>query len=128
MPRMTLFDAHRGIVSELTGYRTIYTMQRNTSTLRVLTGPPENPRMHMLNGVVNTPLFRHLGSSSWHEKDARFIKAFANMDQRVAFGMVLFALVAGCWAVSLCVSRCRAWHQREAVSQEIEMLRKAHGS
>ncbi|GKZ73644.1 hypothetical protein AnigIFM60653_010800 [Aspergillus niger] len=107
---------------------TIYTMQRNTSTLRVLAGPPENPRMHMLNGVVNTPLFRHLGSSSWHEKDARFIKAFANMDQRVAFGMVLFALVGGCWAVSLCVARGRAWHQRDAVSQEIEMLRKAHGS
>ncbi|GKZ31979.1 hypothetical protein AbraIFM66950_000978 [Aspergillus brasiliensis] len=101
-------------------------LPRNTSTLRVLTGPPENPRMHMLNGLVNTPLFRHLGSSSWHEKDARFIKAFANMDQRVVFGSILITLVGGCWAVSFCVARARARSQREALSQEIEMLGKTH--
>lgn len=29
--------------------------------------------MHTLNGHVETPLFRHLGSSSWHSFDGRFI-------------------------------------------------------
>jgi hypothetical protein len=29
---------------------------------------------NMLNGNVDTPLFRHLGTSSWHEGDAKFIR------------------------------------------------------
>ena len=29
--------------------------------------------MHRLNGRVSTPLFNHLGSSSWHSYDAAMI-------------------------------------------------------
>jgi hypothetical protein len=29
--------------------------------------------MHNLNGPVSTPLFNHLGSSSWHSYDAAMI-------------------------------------------------------
>ena len=32
--------------------------------------------MHRLNGNVTTPLFKHLGSSSWHSWDAAIVKAF----------------------------------------------------
>ena len=88
-------------------------MQRNTSHLRILTGLPDNPKLHMLNGPVDTPLFRHLGSSSWHEMDAKLIKSFANFDQRLSFGMVLVAGAAAMWALGLCVSRIRRWGRRE---------------
>ncbi len=40
---------------------------------RILAGPPGNPELHMLNGAVSTPLFDHLGSSSWHSFDGSFI-------------------------------------------------------
>ncbi|GAQ12126.1 mannosyl phosphorylinositol ceramide synthase CSH1 [Aspergillus lentulus] len=66
---------------------TIYTLQSNRSSLRILSGPPDAPRMHMLNGQVNTPLFRHLGSSSWHNRDARLISLFKNLDQRALFAI-----------------------------------------
>lgn len=46
------------------------------TNLRVLQGPPSHPRMHMLNGNATTPIFRHLGSSSWHSWDAAFFKLF----------------------------------------------------
>ncbi|RAK94975.1 glycosyltransferase family 32 protein [Aspergillus ibericus CBS 121593] len=96
---------------------TIYTMERTTSHLRILTGPPDNPKLHMLNGIVDTPLFRHLGSSSWHQKDARLIKAFANMDQRLAFGMVLVVLVGVVGALVLCVSRVRSCRVRKRMEE-----------
>lgn len=53
--------------------RTIHATTRlDRSKLRVLWGPR---RLHHLNGNVITPLFRHLGSSSWHSWDAGFLKA-----------------------------------------------------
>jgi hypothetical protein len=36
-------------------------------------------RFHRLNGRVSTPLFHHLGSSSWHGDDARRLKALAQI-------------------------------------------------
>lgn len=39
--------------------------------------------MHMLNGYVDTPLFRHLGSSSWHTKDARLILLLKDIDPKI---------------------------------------------
>ncbi|PWY73057.1 glycosyl transferase [Aspergillus heteromorphus CBS 117.55] len=90
---------------------TIYTLQANTSPLRILAGPPSIPKLHMLNGYVDTPLFRHLGSSSWHQQDARLIKAFANVDQRISFAVILVVVVGTCWSGVLCVSRVRRCHQ-----------------
>ncbi|PYH88510.1 hypothetical protein BO71DRAFT_403782 [Aspergillus ellipticus CBS 707.79] len=86
---------------------TIYTLQPNPSPLRILSGPPSNPKLHMLNGYVDTPLFRHLGSSSWHQKDARVIKAFANVDQRLSFAAILVVLGGICWVSVMGVSRAR---------------------
>ncbi|KUL87370.1 hypothetical protein ZTR_04647 [Talaromyces verruculosus] len=52
---------------------TIFSLQQNRSSLRILGGITGSPRLHMLNGFVDTPLFRHLGSSSWHNFDAALI-------------------------------------------------------
>ncbi|KAI9045501.1 uncharacterized protein KD926_007916 [Aspergillus affinis] len=73
-------DAHRSIgaildfdlverITHDSSNRTIYTMQHNRTGLRILSGPPTDPNMHMLNGFVDTPLFQHLGKSSWHAHD-----------------------------------------------------------
>jgi hypothetical protein len=52
---------------------TIHAFQRNRTELKILAGPKENPRLHSLNGPVSTPIFNHLGSSSWHSYDAAMI-------------------------------------------------------
>lgn len=43
------------------------------SKLKILGGTKDNKKLHMLSGPVNTPLFKHLGSSSWHSYDAAMI-------------------------------------------------------
>lgn len=48
--------------------------------------------MHMLNGFVDTPLFRHLGSSSWHTKDARLILLLKDAQPKVIFVAVVMIL------------------------------------
>ncbi|KAB8277411.1 hypothetical protein BDV30DRAFT_192895 [Aspergillus minisclerotigenes] len=87
---------------------TIFTLQSNRTNLRILAGPPEQPKLHMLNGVVNTPLFRHFGSSSWHGHDARLIQFFKDLDQRILFAGLVFALGSTALIILLCISRRRA--------------------
>jgi len=53
--------------------RTIHSLQTNRPDLKILAGPKSNPNMHRLNGPVSTPIFDHLGSSSWHSYDAAMI-------------------------------------------------------
>ncbi|OAF58768.2 hypothetical protein VC83_06086 [Pseudogymnoascus destructans] len=52
---------------------TIHALQQNRSELRILAGPLDNFKLHSLNGPVSTPIFNHLGSSSWHSYDASLI-------------------------------------------------------
>jgi hypothetical protein len=52
---------------------TIHAFQHNRTELKILGGTRENPGMHSLNGPVSTPVFKHLGSSSWHSYDAAMI-------------------------------------------------------
>ncbi|PYH42909.1 glycosyltransferase family 32 protein, partial [Aspergillus saccharolyticus JOP 1030-1] len=86
---------------------TIFTLQSHRASLRVLAGPPDRPTLHMLNGFVNTPLFQHLGSSSWHGRDAQWIKFFARCDQRLAFLVIVVFLGSFIGAVGFCVVRGR---------------------
>jgi hypothetical protein len=51
----------------------IHALQRNRIDLKILAGPKGNRRLHNLNGPVSTPIFNHLGSSSWHSYDAAMI-------------------------------------------------------
>ena len=53
--------------------RTIHALQPNRLELKILAGPPDNFKLHSLNGPVSTPIFDHLGSSSWHSYDASLI-------------------------------------------------------
>ncbi|KAL6859552.1 putative glycosyl transferase [Trichoderma novae-zelandiae] len=65
--------------------------QPGRGALKILPGP-----MHSLNGRVTTPLFEHLGSSSWHSYDARLITALGRRLHQVVFfcvGVTLVVLV-----------------------------------
>lgn len=69
------------LIANVSVYRTIFTLQENRSPLRILGGIPGSPRLHMLNGHVDTPLFRHLGSSSWHNFDAALINWMGHLQR-----------------------------------------------
>ena len=78
---------------------TIHAFQTNRTSLKVLAGPSDNPRLHSLNGQVSTPIFNHLGSSSWHSYDAALIVSVGRMlGHKVpilaaASGVVLFVFI-----------------------------------
>lgn len=76
----------------------IHTVQKNRSALKILTGTKETPYLHRLNGDVVTPLFHHLGASSWHSFDAALIVSLGKIDGRVwsrGIGLVVFVCVLG---------------------------------
>ncbi|KAH6603646.1 glycosyltransferase [Trichoderma cornu-damae] len=69
----------------------IHLYQQDRSELKILPGP-----MHSLNGHVTTPIFEHLGSSSWHSYDAKFITSLGRRLHYIGFfcvGVVLALLV-----------------------------------
>lgn len=80
-----------------------YPSRVRSTHLRVLAEPA-----HHLSGRVTTPLFTHLGASSWHRDDAKFFKAFKH-----AFGSPWAAVGALCalgavgWGVGWAVRRRR---------------------
>jgi hypothetical protein len=54
--------------------------------------------MHRLNGDVVTPLFHHLGASSWHSFDAALIVSLGRIDRGAwirGVGFVLFICALG---------------------------------
>ncbi|KAH8898917.1 hypothetical protein GQ53DRAFT_777441 [Thozetella sp. PMI_491] len=53
---------------------TIHLYEPDRTSLKILSGPESDPKMHKLSGHVSTPLFDHLGSSSWHSYDAHFLR------------------------------------------------------
>ncbi|ETS03728.1 putative glycosyl transferase [Trichoderma reesei RUT C-30] len=65
--------------------------QPGRGELKILPGP-----MHSLNGRVKTPIFEHLGSSSWHSYDARFIMSLGRRLHQIVFfcvGVMLVVLI-----------------------------------
>ncbi|KNG85327.1 glycosyl transferase [Aspergillus nomiae NRRL 13137] len=85
----------------------IYTTQPNRTSLRILSGPSDNPNLHMLNGFVDTPLFRHLGTSSWHANDALFVRTVEEFGGRVLYCVLSAVVVGGCVVVSLSLAARR---------------------
>ncbi len=71
---------------------TIHTLQASRTDLKILAGPPENPKLHSLNGDVVTPLFHHLGTSSWHSYDASLIVSLGKSTRLRRFLGVCFAI------------------------------------
>ena len=78
-------------------FRAIHTLQKNRTELKVLAGPPEAPNLHSLNGDVVTPLFHHLGTSSWHSYDGAVIVSLGKpkIQLRILFvGIILGVIIA----------------------------------
>jgi mannosyltransferase OCH1-like enzyme len=78
---------------------TIHAQQKNRSDLRILSGTRRNPNLHALNGDVETPLFHHLGASSWHSFDAFLIVSIGKAGSHLLWvfvGLGTFVLV-GSW-------------------------------
>jgi hypothetical protein len=78
---------------------------------------------HKLNGHVVTPLFEHLGASSWHKKDAKMILRLGLFVERIkAFSHIIECASAAfvVFAVLLYVARRR--HQIKKTKGEYQVL------
>ena len=71
--------------------RTIHSLQPKRNEYKILGGTKENPKLNSPNGHASTPLFEHLGSSSWHSWDAAVIVWFGH----ITVGEVLLIAMAG---------------------------------
>jgi hypothetical protein len=101
--------------------RSIHSHMKNRQDLKILSGPEGNENMHMLNGDVETPLFHHLGASSWHSYDAALIMSIGRLKSpigRVGFGVILGLIVlsVSVWASIL---RLRLWRKRKLASIQL---------
>jgi len=78
---------------------TIHALQKDRSELRILSGTVENANLHALNGDVETPLFHHLGASSWHSFDAFLIVSIGKLGSHLMwiFAGVVTLAVVGLW-------------------------------
>ncbi|KAG6027515.1 hypothetical protein E4U41_000903 [Claviceps citrina] len=65
----------------------IHVYESNRTDLKILPGP-----LHSLNGKVSTPIFDHLGSSSWHSYDAKLIVTIGSRINLIIFFFVGIAL------------------------------------
>ncbi|GAO16610.1 uncharacterized protein UV8b_01474 [Ustilaginoidea virens] len=65
----------------------IHVYESNRTDLKILPGP-----MHSLNGRASTPIFDHLGSSSWHSYDAKLIVTLGSRINLIFFFFVGVAL------------------------------------
>ncbi|CAM1505633.1 Fc.00g112700.m01.CDS01 [Cosmosporella sp. VM-42] len=67
----------------------IHVMWPKRADLKILAGPKDNPKLHSINGPVSTPLFNHLGSSSWHSYDGLFITSIGKYGKWIGLGAVV---------------------------------------
>lgn len=65
-----------------------HTFSLPSSPLRVLDGPE-----HHLSGRVSTPLFNHLGASSWHRDDAKTLQWLVRYKGTIALLLLLGGIV-----------------------------------
>jgi len=99
----------------------IHSIMKDRKDLKILSGPEGNENMHRLNGDVETPLFHHLGASSWHSYDAALIMSLGKLKSpigRVGFGVILGLVVlsVSVWASIL---RLRLWRKRKLPSIQL---------
>ncbi|OCL09955.1 glycosyltransferase family 32 protein [Glonium stellatum] len=71
----------------------IHSISPYAADLRVLWGPNN---LHRLSGHVRTPLFEHLGSSSWHS-DTAFLSKFSKRE--LCFSLFIVMAIIGCVAI-----------------------------
>jgi hypothetical protein len=79
--------------------------------LRILWGPN---RLHQLSGAVTTPLFRHLGMSSWHNHDSSFIMLFKPGHPLARIAAAVFSKTFLVITLVICFG---LWYRRRATSR-----------
>lgn len=94
----------------------IHTLQKKRSDLRILMGPKDQPNMHRLNGDVVTPLFHHLGASSWHSYDAALIVSLGRIDRNTWLRAVGLAVFVSALGVTIWIGMLRLRLKRRRVS------------
>ncbi|TFK47994.1 hypothetical protein OE88DRAFT_1664986 [Heliocybe sulcata] len=119
------FDLHWGMpyVTNMfsTGcqfWSTMHTLYPHREELSVL------PQEYKLNGHVLTPLFEHLGASSWHQSDARAILAIGRLIESIKSSPLLLCLVLFSTAASvfLLAAHCRRRRLRKAGREGYSVL------
>jgi hypothetical protein len=75
----------------------------------------------MLNGFVDTPLFRHLGSSSWHSSDAFLINALGHPHKGPMIVLVVVVSFLTGSLLAICLA-CR--HHRKRCNNNPSRKRK----
>ena len=94
-------------------------LQDNRTDYKVLAGPEGDRGMHSLNGRVSTPLFEHLGSSSWHSYDSSLIVLLGES----SWMLPLLVGVSGCILIyvgSRCGRRVLTRLRRSSVDPDLE--------
>lgn len=94
----------------------IHTLQKKRSDLKILMGPKDQPNMHRLNGDVVTPLFHHLGASSWHSYDAALIVSLGRIDRNTWLGGVGLAAFVSAVGVAIWIGMLRLRLKRRRAS------------
>jgi hypothetical protein len=64
----------------------MFSLYSNRTSLRILWGPNN---LHQLSGPITTPLFKHLGLSSWHSVDGAILRTFKTGRLGRALGLML---------------------------------------
>ena len=85
--------------------------------------------VHKLNGHVTTPLFEHLGASSWHKGDAKLILHLGAIVETAKHQSFLFTfLVFG--GVIFCLTAVIFWSRQKRQGQgrelDLESSKLAH--
>lgn len=94
-------------------------LQENRTEYKVLAGPEGDRAMHSLNGRVSTPLFEHLGSSSWHSYDSSLIVLLGES----SWILPLIIAVSGCillYAGARCGRRVLSRLRKGSVDPDLE--------
>jgi inositol phosphorylceramide mannosyltransferase catalytic subunit len=108
-------------------HSTLFTLQPNRSAIRVLSGPSSDPHLHMLNGYVDTPLFRHLGTSSWHSFDAFLITLMGTPRKGpLVVLLVVTSFVLGSLAAIYATMRVRVRSYMGKTSETSSILKAAY--
>jgi hypothetical protein len=98
--------------------RTMLSLFPDRDKLHILWGPNG---MHQLSGAVTTPLFRHLGMSSWHSFDGAIwavfkdghVLAITNWHTYARLGGIVLAVVGlSIWRRRARDRRRKSWDER----------------
>lgn len=99
----------------------MFSLYPERNSLRILWGPD---KMHQLSGPITTPLFKHLGLSSWHSVDGAILRVLNYRPVALAIGYVLRILCFGAmfylvwrWYRSRVWRKPWSWMNKETIDE-----------